>query len=53
VPGVVGRVLEPRLAWADEAAWESAARRLAARFRDNFQAYATAAGADVVAAGPA
>jgi len=53
VPGVVGRVLEPRLAWADEAAWESAARRLAARFRDNFQAYAAAAGADVVAAGPA
>jgi phosphoenolpyruvate carboxykinase (ATP) len=52
VPGVPDRVLQPARAWADEGAWEAAARRLAGRFRENFQAYAAAAGPDVVAAGP-
>jgi len=53
VPGVDERLLVPHRAWPDEAAWETAARRLAAKFKDNFRAYADQAGADVVAAGPA
>ena len=53
VPGVDEAVLEPRRAWRDEAAWAAAARTLAAKFRDNFQTYASQAGPDVLAAGPA
>jgi phosphoenolpyruvate carboxykinase (ATP) len=53
VPGVDDQLLVPHRAWSDEAAWESAARKLAARFKDNFAAYAAEAGPDVVAAGPA
>jgi len=53
VPEVPERLLVPELAWAEPSAWEAAARRLAGRFRENFQAYAAAAGPDVVAAGPA
>jgi phosphoenolpyruvate carboxykinase (ATP) len=52
VPGVEERLLRPQLAWPDESAWEQAARALAAKFRDNFQTYADAAGADIRAAGP-
>jgi phosphoenolpyruvate carboxykinase (ATP) len=53
VPGVAHDLLVPHLAWADEAAWEEAARKLAARFKDNFAASAAEAGADILAAGPA
>ncbi len=53
VPGVDEQLLVPHRAWSDEAAWEAAARKLAARFKDNFAAYASEAGPDVVAAGPA
>ncbi len=53
VPGVDEKLLVPHRAWADEASWEAAARRLAARFKDNFAAYVAAAGPDVLAAGPA
>jgi phosphoenolpyruvate carboxykinase (ATP) len=53
VPHLEDRLLVPHRAWHDEAAWEAAARKLAARFRDNFTTYAAAAGPDVVAAGPA
>jgi len=52
VPGVAPEVLVPSRAWSQEAAWEAEARRLAGRFRENFAAYAEAAGPDVVAAGP-
>jgi phosphoenolpyruvate carboxykinase (ATP) len=53
VPGVVEKLLVPHRAWPDEAAWEAAARKLAAKFKDNFATYAAEAGPDVVAAGPA
>ena len=53
VPGVEKKLLLPHLAWADEVEWEAAARRLAARFKDNFATYAAEAGPDVLAAGPA
>lgn len=53
VPGIAESQLLPWRAWGDDGAWEAAARRLAGRFRENFQAYAAEAGADVLAAGPA
>jgi phosphoenolpyruvate carboxykinase (ATP) len=54
VPGLEDdRLLDPRRAWPDAAAWERAARGLAGRFRDNFTRLAAAAGPDVAAAGPA
>ena len=53
VPGVAEKLLVPHRTWADEAAWEAAARKLAAKFKDNFATYAAEAGPDVVAAGPA
>ena len=52
VPGVPANMLIPRQSWADAAAWEAAARRLAGQLRENFAAYAAEAGPDVVAAGP-
>ena len=52
VPGVAPRLLVPARAWDDPAAWERAARDLAAKFRANFATYASQAGADVLAAGP-
>jgi phosphoenolpyruvate carboxykinase (ATP) len=53
VAGVDESLLVPDRAWSDEGAWEAAARRLAAKFKDNFRAYADQAGPAVVAAGPA
>ena len=53
VPGVDEVVLQPWLAWGNEAAWTAAARGLAAKFRENFTTYAEQAGPDVLAAGPA
>ena len=53
VPAVAERLLVPELAWAEPSAWEAAARRLAARFKDNFRSHAVEAGPDVAAAGPA
>jgi phosphoenolpyruvate carboxykinase (ATP) len=52
VPGVAEGVLIPQRAWADEASWEQAARRLAGRFRENFRSYAEHAGRDILEAGP-
>ena len=53
VPGVDDAILQPWQAWGNEAAWTAAARSLAAKFRENFLAYAEQAGPNVVAAGPA
>ncbi len=52
VAGVDHGLLLPRLAWPTVAGWEEAARRLAARFRENFTTYADAAGPDIMQAGP-
>jgi phosphoenolpyruvate carboxykinase (ATP) len=52
VAGVERGVLVPAEAWADAAEWERAARKLAGRFRDNFQPYAAEAGRDILSAGP-
>lgn len=52
VPGVPDRLLIPGQAWADVEAWQTAAKSLAAKLRENFTAYAEAAGPLVVQAGP-
>jgi len=52
VPGVPADLLIPRKCWADPAAWDAAARRLAGRLRENFSTFAAEAGPDVAAAGP-
>ena len=52
-PDVPAEILVPRGAWADQAAYDAAARRLAGLFRDNFGKYAAGVGAEIVAAGPA
>ena len=52
-PDVPAEILVPRGAWADQAAYDAAARKLAGLFRDNFGKYAAGVGAEIVAAGPA
>jgi phosphoenolpyruvate carboxykinase (ATP) len=51
--GVPGEMLQPALSWRDRGAYEATARKLAQRFRTNFEKYAAAVDAAVVSAGPA
>jgi phosphoenolpyruvate carboxykinase (ATP) len=51
-PGVPEAFLDPRSTWADPIAYDMAAARLAAMFRDNFGAYEDGVSAAVAAAGP-
>ncbi len=53
VPGVPSDVLIPRNTWPDGAAYDAAARRIAAMFHENFAKYADGVSAEVRAAGPA
>jgi phosphoenolpyruvate carboxykinase (ATP) len=52
-PGVPPEILWPRDTWADKAAYDAAAKKLARLFLDNFKQYEAGAGAEVRAAGPA
>jgi phosphoenolpyruvate carboxykinase (ATP) len=52
VPGVPSDVLTPRSTWADPAAYDVAARRIAAMFHENFASYADGVSEAVRAAGP-
>ena len=51
-PGVPADILQPPQTWADPAAYDAMARKLAGLFRKNFDQYASIAGPAVAAAGP-
>jgi phosphoenolpyruvate carboxykinase (ATP) len=51
-PGVPQEMLQPALSWRDTSAYESTARKLAERFRNNFEKYAAAVDPAIAAAGP-
>ncbi len=51
-PGVPAEVLDPRRTWADPAAYDEQAHKLAAMFVENFTAYADQVAPEVRAAGP-
>ena len=52
VPGVDDRLLDPRGTWRHGDEYDRKAAELAAMFRENFERFASAAGAAVAAAGP-
>jgi phosphoenolpyruvate carboxykinase (ATP) len=52
VPGVPAELLTPRSTWADAAAYDAQARKLATMFRENFEQYRSAVPDDVAKAGP-
>ncbi|HXE57115.1 MAG TPA: phosphoenolpyruvate carboxykinase [Gemmatimonadales bacterium] len=52
VPDVPAEVLVPRDTWADPAAYDAEAAKLATMFRDNFERYAPSVSPDVRSAGP-
>ena len=52
VPGVPDELLQPRSTWADPAAYDAAALRLAGMFASNFEAYAGGVSQAVRDAGP-
>jgi phosphoenolpyruvate carboxykinase (ATP) len=52
VPGVEGRLLDPRSTWRDPEAYDRRARDLARMFRDNFAKFEDASSPEVAAAGP-
>ncbi len=51
-PGVPADVLSPKNTWADKAAFEAQAKKLAAMFAANFKRFEATAKAEVKAAGP-
>jgi phosphoenolpyruvate carboxykinase (ATP) len=51
-PEVPAAFLDPRSTWADPDAYDSAARRLAVMFAENFEAYADGVDAAIATAGP-
>ena len=51
-PGVPQDVLNPRSTWADAAAYDAQAKKLAAMFAENFKTFAATAATDVREAGP-
>jgi phosphoenolpyruvate carboxykinase (ATP) len=52
VPGVPSKVLIPRNTWADKAAYDVEARKIAHMFHENFEAYASGVSQAVRDAGP-
>ena len=51
-PGVRSEILIPRNAWADKAAYEATAKKLAGLFNKNFETYAAGVSAEVKASAP-
>ena len=52
VPGVPSDVLTPRNTWADPAAYDAQAAKLAEMFRKSFEVFSSGVDAAVIAAGP-
>ena len=52
-PGVPREILAAAPVWADASAYDSAARKLAGLFRENFKKYESGVSAEIKAAGPA
>lgn len=52
VDGVSPELLQPRTTWADPAAYDAQAAKLAAAFAENFARYADHVAPEVAAAGP-
>ena len=53
VPGIPTELLTPRNTWADAAAYDAQAKKLATMFRDNFEQFTAEVPEAVVGAGPA
>ena len=53
IPDVPAELLTPRNTWADSAAYDRQATKLAAMFRENFEQYRGDVPSAVVGAGPA
>ncbi len=51
-PGVPSDVLMPKNTWADEAAYDAQALKLAKLFKENFKVYEEGSSAEIIAAGP-
>jgi phosphoenolpyruvate carboxykinase (ATP) len=51
-PGVPAKILDPRNAWQDKAAYDTAAKKLAMLFRNNFEKYANGVEDGVLHAAP-
>ncbi len=51
-PGVAAEVLDPRSTWADKAAYDAQAAKLAAMFVENFKTFTADVDPAVVEAGP-
>ncbi len=52
VPGLDGKILNPRDTWADKAAYDAQAKKLVQMFRDNFRKFEAHVGPDVLQAAP-
>jgi phosphoenolpyruvate carboxykinase (ATP) len=51
-PNVPAEILDPRSTWADGAAYDATAEKLAKQFNDNFAKYKDGASAEMLAAAP-